>query len=182
MLVAGRSLSGGLVRTSGQGDAGLPGRAAWALLAAAVIVLGAVGFAVNTATRGGAHENVPACGGHLPAFPGAEGFGCATPGGRGGRVVIVSNLADSGPGSLREALESQGRRFVVFAVSGTIDVSDQIVVDDPYMTVAGQTAPGGGVTLRAGSGNVSGLVDVRTHDVVIRFLRFRVGAPARRAT
>jgi pectate lyase len=165
------------VRTSAKGGAGLPGRAVWALLAAALIVIGAVGVAVNTATRGGAHENVPACGGHLPAFPGAEGFGCATPGGRGGRVVVVSNLDDAGPGSLREALESPGRRFVVFAVSGTIDVSDQIVVDDPYVTVAGQTALAGGISLRAGPGNVSGLVDVRTHDVVIRFLRFRVGAP-----
>lgn len=118
-----------------------------------------------------------ACGGRLPAFPGAEGFGCATPGGRGGRVIAVTNLEDSGPGSLRDALESPGRRFVVFRVSGTIDVSEQIVLDDPYVTVAGQTAPGGGVTLRAGAGNTSGLVDVSTHDVVLRFLRFRTGAP-----
>ena len=125
-------------------------------------------------------QTVPAakaCGGKLPAFPGAEGFGCATPGGRGGRVIAVTNLADSGPGSLRDALETSGRRFVVFKVSGNIDVSEQIVVDDPYVTVAGQTAPGGGITLRAGAANVSGLVDVRTHDVVIRFLRFRTGAP-----
>jgi pectate lyase len=91
--------------------------------------------------------------------------------------MVVSNLDDSGTGSLREALESSGRRFVVFEVSGTIDVSEQIVVDDPYVTVAGQTAPGGGITLRAADGNTTGLVDVRTHDVVIRFLRFRAGAP-----
>jgi pectate lyase len=128
----------------------------------------------------GIEQVVPAakaCGGRLPAFPGAEGFGCATPGGRGGRVIAVTNLEDSGPGSLRDALETSGPRFVVFRVSGTIDVSEQIVVDDPYVTVAGQTAPGGGVTLRAGPENTSGLVDVSTHDVVIRFLRFRTGAP-----
>jgi pectate lyase len=113
----------------------------------------------------------------LPAFPGAEGFGCGTPGGRGGQVITVTNLNDAGAGSLRAALESAGPRFVVFGVSGTIDLSEQIVVDDPYLTVAGQTAPGGGITLRAGDGNVSGLIDIRTHDVVIRFMRFRTGAP-----
>ena len=149
----------------------------WTALAAAGVLLVGLGLALNLAARGGAHVNVPACGGALPAFPGAEGFGCGTPGGRGGRVMVVSNLDDFGPGSLREALESSGPRFVVFAVSGTIEVSEQIVIDDPYVTVAGQTAPGGGVTLRAAEGNTTGLVDIQTHDVVIRFLRFRVGAP-----
>ena len=139
----------------------------WTALAAAGVLLVGLGLALNLAARGGAHENVPACGGALPAFPG----------GRGGRVMVVSNLDDFGPGSLREALESSGPRFVVFAVSGTIEVSEQIVIDDPYVTVAGQTAPGGGVTLRAAEGNTTGLVDIQTHDVVIRFLRFRVGAP-----
>jgi pectate lyase len=129
------------------------------------------------AVRNAAPDTRKACGGGLPAFPGAEGFGCGTPGGRGGQVITVTNLNDAGAGSLRAALESSGRRFVVFAVSGTIDVSEQIVVDSPYLTVAGQTAPGGGITLRAADGNVSGLVDVRTHDVVIRFMRFRTGAP-----
>lgn len=90
---------------------------------------------------------------------------------------MVSNLEDSGPGSLREALEASGRRVVVFAVSGTIDVREQIVVDDPYVTVAGQTAPGGGITLRAADDNISGLVDISAHDVVIRFMRFRTGSP-----
>lgn len=146
------------------------------LLAVVVVILGAMVLTVG-ATRGGAHARVAACGGRLAAFPGAEGYGCQTPGGRGGRVVIVTNLHDSGPGSLRKALESPGRRFVVFAVSGIIDVSSQIILDHPYVTIAGQTAPGGGITLRAGPGNVSGLIDVRTHDVVIRFLRFRTGAP-----
>ncbi len=122
-------------------------------------------------------ETREACGGKLPAFPGAEGFGCDTSGGRGGQVITVTNLNDAGAGSLRAALESPGRRFVVFGVSGTIDVREQIVIDDPYLTVAGQTAPGGGITLRAADDNISGLVDISTHDVVIRFMRFRTGAP-----
>jgi pectate lyase len=155
-----------------------------------------VGFAVSTlvlasctgdddANRGSAdvseaastQPSKKACGGKLPAFPGAEGFGCATPGGRGGQVLAVTNLDDSGPGSLRAALEASGRRIVVFEVSGTIDVREQIVIDDPYLTVAGQTAPGGGITLKAADDNTSGLVDISTHDVVIRFMRFRTGAP-----
>lgn len=146
------------------------------LLAVVAVLVGALALAVNMAAQGGAQGRAGGCPGHLPAFPGAEGFGCATPGGRGGRVITVSNLNDVGPGSLRAALEAPGPRFVVFAISGTIDVSQQIVVDDPNVTVAGQTAPGGGITLRAAAGNISGLVDIRTHDVVIRFLRFRTGA------
>jgi pectate lyase len=169
--------SGGEVGISVRGNTvGAKRARRWSALAAGGVLLIGVGLALNIASRGGAHEPVAACGGELPAFPGAEGFGCGTPGGRGGRVMVVSNLADSGPGSLREALEASGPRFVVFAVSGTIEVSEQIVVDDPFVTVAGQTAPGGGITLRAGPGNDSGLVDIQTHDVVIRFLRFRVGA------
>ena len=70
-------------------------------------------------------DNGKACGGELPAFPGAEGFGCGTPGGRGGQVIAVTNLNDAGAGSLRDALEPSGRRVVVFGVSGTIDVASR---------------------------------------------------------
>lgn len=124
-----------------------------------------------------AAEDEPACGGELPAFPGAEGFGCATPGGRNGVVLAVTNLDDAGPGSLRAALEAAGPRTVVFRVSGTIELREQVLVDDPYLTVAGQTAPGGGITLKAAADNSSGLLEIRAHDVVVRFLRFRPGAP-----
>ena len=100
------------------------------------------------------------------AFPGAEGFGRFAKGGRGGRVIEVTNLNESGSGSLREALEASGARTVVFRVSGTIEVNDRIRISNPSITIAGQTAPGEGVT-------VKGMLDVRTHDVIIRYLRVR---------
>ncbi len=103
------------------------------------------------------------------AFPGAEGFGKYSKGGRGGKVIEVVNLKDNGPGSLREALESEGARYVVFNVSGIIDLENKIEITNPYVTIAGHTAPGDGIVLR-GNG-----VTVKTHDVIIRFLRIRPG-------
>ena len=105
----------------------------------------------------------------LPAFPGAEGFGSRTPGGRGGRVIVVRNLNDSGPGSLRDACEAKGPRIVVFAVAGIIDLKSTLKVTEPFITIAGQSAPGDGICLRG-----HGLY-VGTHDVIVRFLRSRPG-------
>ncbi|RME84659.1 MAG: hypothetical protein D6775_04845 [Caldilineae bacterium] len=105
----------------------------------------------------------------LPAFPGAEGFGSTTVGGRGGRVIKVTNLNDGGPGSLRAALEAQGPRIVVFEVGGVIDLQKDIRVRDPYLTVAGQTAPGDGIMLRNAG------ITIRSHDVIIRGLTIRPG-------
>lgn len=105
----------------------------------------------------------------LPAFPGAEGFGSGTVGGRGGRAIYVRSLADSGPGSLRAAVKEKGPRTILFAVSGIIDLKSPVDVTEPYVTIAGQSAPGDGVCLR-GFG-----LRVDTHDVVIRFLRSRPG-------
>jgi len=105
----------------------------------------------------------------LPAFPGAEGCGSDTPGGRGGRVIAVTTLDDSGPGSLREAVTTKGPRIVVFHVGGTIRLKSHLVINEPFITIAGQTAPGDGILLRD-----AGLY-VQTHDVVIRFIRSRVG-------
>jgi pectate lyase len=105
----------------------------------------------------------------IPAFPGAEGFGANTPGGRGGKVIFVLNLNDSGPGSLRAACEAAGPRIVLFRVGGIIDLKSPIKVTKPYLTLAGQTAPGDGVCLR-GFG-----FQVKTHDVVVRYLRSRPG-------
>jgi len=105
----------------------------------------------------------------VPAFPGAEGAGKFSFGGRGGRIFVVTNLADSGPGTLREAVESAGPRIVVFNVAGIIHLNMPLFVKAPYLTIDGHTAPGDGVCV-AGE---STLVD--THDVVIRYLRFRRG-------
>ncbi len=104
-----------------------------------------------------------------PAFPGAGGFGARTPGGRGGKVLIVSNLNDGGPGSLRAACEAKGPRTVVFRVAGIITLKSPIHVTGPYLTLAGQSAPGDGICLRGSE------FAVRTHDVVLRFLRVRPG-------
>jgi len=106
----------------------------------------------------------------IPAFPGAEGGGAYTPGGRGGKVIVVTSLADEGPGTFREACETGGARIIVFNVSGVIRLSSPIHLRAPYVTIAGQTSPGDGVCLTG----ASFLID--THDVVIRHMRFRRGA------
>lgn len=112
----------------------------------------------------------------LPAFPGAEGFGSETPGGRGGVIKYVTNLNDSGPGSLRAALAATGPRIVVFRVGGTISLtSGHIQISNPYVTVAGQTAPGGGITIRNAGTNDRPPILIVTHDVVLRYLRLRPG-------
>ncbi len=105
----------------------------------------------------------------VPAFPGAEGGGKFSFGGRGGKIFVVTNLADSGPGTLREACESAGPRIVVFNVAGIIHLEKPVYIEAPYLTIDGHTAPGDGVCI---AGN--GLVD-NAHDVVIRYLRLRRG-------
>lgn len=105
----------------------------------------------------------------IPAFPGAEGGGAYTPGGRGGKVLVVTNLNDRGPGSFREACETGGARIIVFNVSGVIHLKTPINLRAPYVTIAGQTAPGDGICVTG----ASFLID--THDVVIRHMRFRRG-------
>jgi hypothetical protein len=105
----------------------------------------------------------------IPSFPGAMGGGAYTFGGRGGRVITVTNLNDRGPGSLRDACEQGGARIVVFNVSGIIRIKTPIIVRAPYITIAGQTAPGDGVCLAGES------FWVNTHDVIVRHMRFRRG-------
>jgi hypothetical protein len=106
----------------------------------------------------------------LLAFPGAEGGGAYTFGGRGGKVYVVNTLADAGPGSLREACEQGGARIVVFNVSGIIRLKTPLIIRAPYITIAGQSAPGDGICVAGES------VWLNTHDVIIRFMRFRRGA------
>lgn len=105
----------------------------------------------------------------IPAFPGAQGGGMYSFGGRGGTVLVVSNLNDDGPGSFREACESAGPRIVLFNVAGIIRLKDRIRIRAPYITIAGNTAPGDGVCI---AGNT---VELETHDVIIRYMRFRRG-------
>jgi pectate lyase len=114
------------------------------------------------------------------AFPTAEGFGAQSQGGRGGQVIEVTNLLDRvldtkgrlvvAPGSLRSAIQTKGPRTIVFRVSGTIDLGrSTIEVNEPYLTIAGQTAPGDGITIK------NGFIRVTTNDVVIRHIRIRPG-------
>ena len=104
-----------------------------------------------------------------PAFAGAEGFGAIARGGRDGREIEVVKLDDSGPGSLRAAIETKGPRVIVFKVGGTIRLKTPLVVREPFVSILGQTASDDGIELRG-----SGLA-VRTHDVVLRYLRIRPG-------
>lgn len=112
----------------------------------------------------------------LPAFPGAEGFGSVSVGGRGGRVIEVTNLNDRGEGSLRTAIEAEGARIVVFKVAGIIELDSTLRVANPYITIAGQTAPGGGITLRNSAKNTKPALKIKTHDVVVRYIRSRPGS------
>jgi hypothetical protein len=107
--------------------------------------------------------------GDTPAFPGAEGFGRYSRGGRGGRVVEVTTLDDAGEGSLRAAVEAPGPRTVIFRLSGTIHLRSPLVISRDSITIAGQTAPGDGVCI------ADQTFSVQADHVVIRYMRFRLG-------
>ncbi|MHC4227596.1 MAG: pectate lyase family protein, partial [Planctomycetota bacterium] len=105
----------------------------------------------------------------LPVFPGAEGFGTRTVAGRGGKVIAVTSLADDGPGTLRAAINDPSARIIVFRVGGTIELKSELQINHPFVTIAGQTAPGGGICIK-GAG-----ITIITHDVLIQHLRVRPG-------
>ena len=105
----------------------------------------------------------------IAVFPGAEGFGTRTSAGRGGKIIAVTSLADSGAGTLRSALSHTSPRIVVFRVSGTIELKSVLFIDQPFVTVAGQTAPGDGICLKN-----CGIV-ITAHDVLVQHLRIRPG-------
>ncbi len=105
----------------------------------------------------------------IPAFPGAWGGGMYSFGGRGGKVLVVTNLDEYGPGSFRWACEQGGPRIIVFNVAGIIRLHDRLSIRAPYVTIDGSTAPGDGICI---AGNT---VELNTHDVILRHLRFRRG-------
>lgn len=105
------------------------------------------------------------------AFPGAVGWASDTPGGRGGQIIRVTNLNADGPGSFAAAVAAKGPRIVVFEVGGQIDLARSVVtIREPFLTIAGQTAPSPGITL------IKGGIDIRSHDVIVRHIRVRTGA------
>jgi hypothetical protein len=114
---------------------------------------------------------LPAAAGAAQAFPGAVGWGANTDGGRGGRIIRVTTLDADGPGSFKAAIEARGPRIVVFEVGGVIDLHRTVLkIFEPYLTVAGQTAPSPGITF------IKGGIDIHGHDVIIRHIRVRTGA------
>ena len=105
----------------------------------------------------------------LPAFPGAEGFGAVAMGGRGGTVIKVTNLSDSGSGSFRACAEATGPRNCIFEVSGTISLADKVSIKNPNLTIAGESSPSPGITLKGAP------IEIKTSDIIIRHIRIRVG-------
>jgi hypothetical protein len=114
--------------------------------------------------------------GRQRAFPTAEGFGAGAKGGRGGKIIYVTNTRESGDGSLRACIEALEPRTCVFRTGGTIVLNDaSLVIRNPYITIAGETAPGGGIAIRNTPVQIRPSVEIMTHDVIIRHLRIRPG-------
>ncbi|WP_159587185.1 pectate lyase [Chelativorans xinjiangense] len=114
--------------------------------------------------------------GRQRAFPSAEGFGAAAKGGRGGKVIFITSLKEKGQGTLRACIDAAGPRTCVFRVSGTITLEEQsLVVRNPYLTIAGETAPGDGIAIRNGPRQLRPSLEILAHDVIVRHVRLRPG-------
>jgi pectate lyase len=158
---------------SGQGT-----RLAWcAVVGGGLMVVAFIGvIAVPLAMKASARAAIAAGGPRAlppdagrPVFPGAEGFGTRTAAGRGGKVLFVTSLADSGPGTLRDAVNQPFPRTIIFRVGGTIELESELQIQQPFVTVAGQTAPGDGILLKNAG------MTIFTHDVLVQHLRVRPG-------
>ena len=113
----------------------------------------------------------PDSGAQAPYFPGAMGWAATTPGGRGGRIIRVTNLSADGPGSFAEAVKAKGPRIVVFEVGGVIDFGrKELDIREPFLTIAGQTAPSPGITI------IRGGINMHASDVIMRHIRIKTGA------
>jgi hypothetical protein len=124
---------------------------------------------------GGARRHGRPKGRAVPAFPGAQGGGALSKGGRAGKVHQVTNLNDSGLGSLRACVDANGPRTCVFRTGGTITLASPLIVANPFITIAGQTAPGGGIQITGPNSPGGHTLYITTHDVVVRYLRVRRG-------
>lgn len=150
-------------------------RRLWLLL---LVLAAAAGMVLFGQARGQAPSIKPLAG--KKAFPAAQGYGSLSVGGRGGRIIYVTTLADSGAGSLRACIIATGPRVCVFRVNGVIRFTTKPPwIMTPYLTIAGQTAPGGGITLShaGGPNGLTPLVIKNTHDIVIRNIRVRTDRP-----
>nr|WP_105432690.1 MULTISPECIES: pectate lyase [Neorhizobium] len=117
--------------------------------------------------------------GRQRAFPTAEGFGAGALGGRGGRAIYVINTNEAGQGSLRDCIEASGPRTCIFRTGGTILLQERsLVIRNPYLTIAGETAPGGGIAIRNGVKQIRPSMEILTNDVIVRYVRFRPGPHA----
>lgn len=138
-------------------------------------VVVATNTSIPTATPLPSSTLVPS--GIVVAFPGAEGFGRNSVGGRGGVVYFITNLNNSGTGSLRACVDASGPRICIFRTGGTISLTSELVIRNPYITIAGQTAPGDGITIRHASGaTFYTTVTIATHDVIMRYIAIRRGS------
>lgn len=144
------------------------GALAFALLACAPLAANAQIFDF---LRGRSQPAAPVAEAAPLAFPGALGWAATTPGGRGGRIIRVTTLDSEGPGSFREAIEAEGPRIIVFEVGGVIDLNRKTLkLRNPFVTIAGQTAPSPGITF------IRGGMDITAHDVVVQHIRIRPGS------
>ncbi|HEY2706841.1 MAG TPA: pectate lyase [Caulobacteraceae bacterium] len=132
------------------------------------VVAAVAGLAAQALAASPPADQAPAAG--PLAFPGAMGWAAHTPGGRGGQILKVTTLNADGPGSFLEALRTKGPRIIVFEVGGVIDLGrNEINVTEPYLTIAGQTAPSPGITF------IRGGFQIHAHDVIVQHIRVRVG-------
>lgn len=153
----------------------LAGSVILALLLACCIHNSAAAFAANE--QSGEIRCLPPklADGRQRAFPTAEGFGAAAKGGRGGAVIYVVNTEDSGSGSLRACINAAGPRNCVFRTGGTITLKSPLIVRSPFITIAGETAPGGGIAIRNSDTQLDPSLKILTNDVIIRHIRVRPG-------